>query len=191
MSGFDAPRNEASKVTAGKRATMSIPLLIDREFTAKEVQAILRTLTGGTEKIGLALLNYYARTNLVPCTGKAEHRGRKKYSYPDLVLLCWLFRMKREGLPVNRFRRGIDYLRKKLPKLHKEPQDMVLLTDGRNLYTKHRIQDKGQIAEVLTGKKTGQYVWMYAIGSLIEEVDRIINELSEQAGESSRKREAA
>ena len=37
----------------------------EREFTAKDVQAILRTLTGGTEKIGLALLNYYARTNLV------------------------------------------------------------------------------------------------------------------------------
>lgn len=180
-----------TRVSPGKKASMSAPTMIDREFTAKEVQAILRALTGGTEKIGLALLNYYARTNLVPCTGKLEHRGRKKYSYADMVLLCWLFRMKREGLPVNRFRRGIDYLRKKLPKLHKEPQDMVLLTDGRNLYTKHRIQDKGQIAEVLTGKKTGQYVWMYAIGSLIEEVDRIINELSQQSQDAGRKREAA
>lgn len=85
--------------------------------------------------------------------------------------------MKREGLPVNRFRRGIDYLRKKLPKLYKEPTDMVLLTDGRQLFIKHRIQDKGQIAEVLTGKKAGQYVWAYAIGSLIEEVDKIIAEL--------------
>lgn len=157
---------------------MSSPLL-EREFTAKEVQSILRTLTGGIEKIGLALLNYYARTNLVPTTGKNIHRGRSKYSYPDLVLLCWLFRMKREGLPVNRFRRGIDYLRKRLPKLHKNPQDMVLLTDGRQLFTKHRIQDKGQIAEVLTGRKAGQYVWAYAIGSLIEEVDRIIQELEQ------------
>jgi hypothetical protein len=86
--------------------------------------------------------------------------------------------MKREGLPVNRFRRGIDYLRKKLPKLHKNPSDMVLLTDSKQLFIKHRIQDKGEIAEVLTGKKAGQYVWAYAIGSLIEEVDRIINDLS-------------
>ena len=153
--------------------------VLDREFTAKEVQSILRTLTGGTEKIGLALLNYYARTNLVPTTGKGKNRGRRKYSYPDLILLCWLFRMKREGLPVNRFRRGIDYLRKKLPKLHKSPTDMVLLTDGRQLFIKHRVEDKGQIAEVLTGKKAGQYVWAYAIGSLIEEVDRIINEQGE------------
>ena len=147
-----------------------------REFTAKEVQAILRRLTGGGEKIGLALLNYYARTNLVPCTGKSLNRGRPKYSYSDLLLLCWLFRMKREGLPVNRFRRGIDYLRKKLPKLHKNPTDMVLLTDGKQLFIKHRVEEKSQIAEVLTGKRAGQYVWAYAIGSLIEEVDRIISE---------------
>ena len=148
---------------------------LEREFTAKDVQAILRTLTGGEEKIGLALLNYYARTNLVPPTGSGKHRGRFKYCYADLILLCWLFRMKKEGLPVNRFRRGIDYLRKKLPKLYKNPADMVLLTDGKQLYLKNRIQDKGQIAEVLTGRKAGQYMWAYAIGSLIEEVERIID----------------
>lgn len=156
--------------------------ILDREFTAKQVQLILRTLTGGDEKIGLALLNYYARTNLVPTTGKTKSRGRPKYSYADLVLLCWLFRMKREGLPVNRFRRGIDYLRKRLPKLHKNPTDMVLLTDSKQLFIKHRVQDKGEIAEVLTGKKAGQYVWAYAIGSLIEEIDKIISELSEGDG---------
>ncbi len=154
--------------------------LIEREFTAKEVQAILRQLTGGIEKIGLALLNYYARTNLVPTTGKSENRGRKKYSYSDLILLCWLFRMKKEGLPVNRFRRGIDYLRKRMPKLLKNPSDMVLLTDGRQLFLKHRVQEKGQIAEALTGNKAGQYTWAYAIGSLIEEVDQIIEEHSSE-----------
>jgi DNA-binding transcriptional MerR regulator len=149
--------------------------ILDREFTAKDVQAILRILTGGSEKIGLALLNYYARTDLVPSTGKGKCRGRKKYTYSDLLLLCWLFRMKREGLPVNRFRRGIDYLRKRLPKLHRNPTDMVLLTDGRQLFIKHRIEEKGEIAEVLTGRRAGQYVWMYTIGSLIEELDKIIN----------------
>jgi hypothetical protein len=150
--------------------------LFEHEFTAKEVQSVLRSLTGGVEKIGLALLNYYARTNLVPCTGKIQQRGRTLYSYSDVVLLCWLFRMKREGLPVNRFRRGIDYLRKRIPNINKSPTDIVLLTDGKQLFLKHRIQDKNQIAEVMTGRKAGQYVWAYAIGSLIEEVDRIIDE---------------
>jgi DNA-binding transcriptional MerR regulator len=163
----------AAKPGAPRLATIH---MLDREFTAKDVQVILRALTSGEEKIGLALLNYYSRTNLVPCTGKTKSRGRKKYSYPDLVLLCWLFRMKAEGLPVNRFRRGIDYLRKRLPKLHKQPADMVMLTDGKQLFIKHRVEDKGEIAEVLTGKRAGQYVWAYAIGSLIEEVDRIIDE---------------
>ena len=65
---------------------------IDREFTAKEVQNILRKLTSGEEKIGLALLNYYARTNLVPSTGREISRGRNKYCYADVILLCWLFR---------------------------------------------------------------------------------------------------
>jgi DNA-binding transcriptional MerR regulator len=148
----------------------------DREFTAKDVQLVLRIMTGGTERIGLALLNYYARTNLVPITGKTLSRGRKKYSYADLILLCWLFRMKAEGLTVKRFRRGIDYLRKNLPKLHKNPKDMVMLTDGKQLFLKHRVDDKLQIAEVLTGKKAGQYVWAYAIGTLVEEVDKLIEE---------------
>lgn len=169
--------------------------LLDREFTAKQVQAILRALTQGLEKIGLALLNYYSRTNLVPCTGKTVARGRVKYSYSDLILLCWLFRMKAEGLPVNRFRRGIDYLRSRVPKLHRNPSDMVLVTDGKQLFIKHRIQDKGQIAEVLTGRRAGQYVWAYAIGSLIEEVNRIVSELSERQDFGStkvaEKREAA
>ena len=157
---------------------MSVHLL-NREFTAKQVQAILRAVIGNQEKIGLALLNYYARTNLVPCTGKSISRGRRKYSYPDLLLLCWLFRMKKEGLPVNRFRRGIDYLRKHMPRLHKNPADLILLTDGKQLFLKDRVEDKNQIAEVLTGKKAGQYVWAYAIGSLIEEVDQIINQQSD------------
>jgi len=152
--------------------------LLEREFTAKEVQSVLRSLTGGTEKIGLALLNYYARTDLVPSTGRTTHRGRAKYTYSDVILLCWLFRLKREGLPVNRFRRGVDYVRKRIPNIYKNPRDIVLLTDGRQLFVKHRIQEKSQIAEVLTGKKAGQYVWVYAIGSLMEEVDRIIGEQS-------------
>ena len=147
---------------------------INREFTAKEVQTILRSLTGDSEKIGLALLNYYARTDLVAATGRSMHRGRKKYSYSDVVLLSWLFRMKREGLPVNRFRRGIAYLRKRLPKIHSNPKDTIMLTDGKNLFIKNRISDKDDIAEVLTGPESGQYVWAYSIGSLIEEVDSVI-----------------
>ncbi len=154
---------------------------IEREFSAKEVQSVLRTLTGDTEKIGLALLNYYARTELVPATGRTRHRGRVKYSYADVVLLCWLFRMKREGLPVNRFRRGIAYLRKRLPKLYQHPKDMILITDGKQLFLKHRVDDKEGIAEVMTGPRSGQYVWAYSIGCLIEEVDRVINEQLKKA----------
>ena len=93
--------------------------------------------------------------------------------------------MKREGLPVNRFRRGIDYLRKKLPKLYKSPSDMVMLTDGRQLFIKNRIEDKNQIAEVLTGRKAGQYVWAYAIGSLIEEVEKIVEEHCETSDQKA------
>lgn len=175
----ESTAKKQTRSNSKNKSNKVVHCFINKEFTAKDVQAILRTLTGGTEKIGLALLNYYSRTNLVPASGIEKHRGRNKYTYSDLVLLCWLFRMKREGLPVNRFRKGIEYLRKKLPKLYKNPADMLMLTDGRQLFLKHRVEDKHQIAEVLTGAKTGQYVWMYAIGSLIEEVDRIIDEYVE------------
>jgi hypothetical protein len=147
---------------------------IEREFTAKQVQAILRALIGAEEKIGLALLNYYSRTDLVTASGRNLSRGRQKYSYADVVLLSWLFRMKREGLPVNRFRRGIAYLRKRLPKLYQHPKDMIMLTDGKQLFLKHRVEERDAIAEVLTGTRAGQYVWAYSIGSLIEEVDKAI-----------------
>jgi hypothetical protein len=82
--------------------------------------------------------------------------------------------MKREGLPVNRFRRGIAYLRKRLPKLYQHPKDMIMLTDGKQLFLKHRVEERDAIAEVLTGTRAGQYVWAYSIGSLIEEVDKAI-----------------
>ena len=149
--------------------------VVNREYTAKEVQSILRGVNGQDEKIGLALLNYYARTDLVAATGRTTNRGRNKYSYSDVVLLSWLFRMKKEGLPVNRFRRGISYLRKRLPKLHASPKDMVMLTDGKNLFIKNKVEDKADIAEVLTGSQAGQYVWAYCIGNLIEEVDKVIH----------------
>lgn len=148
--------------------------VIEREFTAKEVQAVLRSVTGDSERIGLALLNYYARTDLVSASGRGKQRGRAKYSYADVILLSWLFRLKKEGLPVNRFRRGISYLRKRLPKLHQNPKDMILLTDGKNLFLKHRVSERNDIAEALTGSRNGQYVWAFSIGSLIEEVDRAI-----------------
>ena len=150
--------------------------LLDREFSAKEVQSILRRVTGGEEKIGLALLNYYSRTNLVPASGKVQQRGRSKYAYADLILLCWLFRMKREGLPVNRFRRGISYLRKRLPQIYQSPKDMVLLTDGKELFIMNRVEEKEGIVEVLSGPRVGQYVWAYSIGTLIEEVEKVIED---------------
>jgi hypothetical protein len=89
--------------------------------------------------------------------------------------------MKKEGLPVNRFRRGIAYLRKRLPKLYSNPKDMIMLTDGKHLFLKHRINDRSDIAEVLTGTKAGQYVWAYSIGSLIEEIDKVIETQYQQA----------
>lgn len=146
----------------------------EREYSAKEVQAILRALTGNGEKIGLALLNYYSRTELVVPMGKTRQRGRAKYAYADVVLLSWLFRLKQQGLAVNRFRRGIAYLRKRLPKLHENPKDMMLITDGEQLFLKHRVDDRDGILEVLTGEWAGQYRWAYPIGMLIEEVDQAI-----------------
>ncbi|MFN8391889.1 MAG: hypothetical protein U0136_16485 [Bdellovibrionota bacterium] len=165
---------EADKTQPSQSADKDNVKPIEREFTAKEVQSILRSLTGNTERIGLALLNYYSRTDLVTASGRSKQRGRPKYSYADVVLLCWLFRMKSEGLPVNRFRRGIAYLRKRLPKLYQHPKDMMLLTDGKQLFLKHRVVDRDDIAEALTGPRAGQYVWAYSIGSLIEEVDKVI-----------------
>lgn len=147
------------------------------EFRAKDVQKILKNLVGEDEKIGLALLNYYARTDLVPTTGTTFERGRRKYSFPDVLLLCWLFRMKREGLPVCKFREGIDYLRKKIPNLLSDPSDMMLITDGKSLFLKNRKDDQDAIVEVLTGSSAGQYVWAFAIGSLVSEVKQIIEEL--------------
>ncbi len=154
---------------------------LDREYSAKQVQAILRALTGNNEKIGLALLNYYSRTDLVCPSGGTRQRGRSKYSYADVVLLTWLFRLKQQGLAVNRFRRGIAYLRKRLPKLHQSPKDMLLITDGEQLFLKHRIEDREGILEVLTGHWAGQYRWAYPIGSLIEEVDLAIETVSKKA----------
>jgi hypothetical protein len=165
----------------GKTASSDKIRHLEREYSAKEVQGVLRTLTGNSEKIGLALLNYYSRTDLVCPSGQTRQRGRAKYSYADIVLLSWLFRLKQQGLAVNRFRRGIAYLRKRLPKLHQNPKDMMLITDGEQLFLKHRVDDREGILEVLTGEWAGQYRWAYPIGTLIEEVDQAIETTMKKA----------
>lgn len=151
----------------------SLKEYVFREFNAVEVCDILRKLNGDRIKIGLPLINYYVKTGIVIPTGKGVYRGKRKFSFTDLVLFYWLFKLKQEGVQVKKFKEAFDILRKKL-KTVKDALDLVLATDGEKIYLRKVSSVGGLVGQVLSGKTKGQYVWIFGFKNLTDEVKAAI-----------------
>lgn len=147
----------------------SLKEYVFREFNAVQVCEILRKLIGERVKIGLPLINYYVKTGIIVPTGKSSYRGKKKFSFIDLVLFYWLFKLKQEGVQVKKFREAFDILRRKLRTV-KDALDLVLATDGEKIYLRKTSSVGGLVGQVLSGKTKGQYVWIFGFKNLTEEL---------------------
>ncbi len=122
-------------------------------FQTGEVIDLIYRLDG--VKIDPVRLHYYEKTGLI----KASIRGaqgcghHKLYSFSDLVLLRWFLQLRKQGLSMQRVRRGIAHLRKHMPKYVERPlehelyfvtdgQDMFLLVNGRDVIS--LVRNPGQ-----------------------------------------------
>jgi len=78
-------------------------------------------------------LDYWARTGLVkPSVRDASGSGTQRlYGFQDLVLLRSIKNLLETGVTLQKIRKAVDYLRLHLGEA---PQEMTLMSDGRNIY---------------------------------------------------------
>lgn len=83
-------------------------------------------------------LHYYEKTGLIkasvrPAQGCGKH---KLYSLADLVMLRWFLQLRKQGLSMQKVRKGISYLRKHMPRYIEKPHEneLYFITDGQEMF---------------------------------------------------------
>ena len=126
-------------------------------------------------KLDFDHLHYYERTGLiVPTIRKGQGRGIPKlYSVGDFIILRWLVSLQRNGISIQRFRDIIEFLKEKIPDAIKRPQNYVLITDGTSIQFFDKVSAKA--LDVL--KDTGQYLFVFPVGKIIEQSEKAIKKI--------------
>ena len=126
-------------------------------------------------KLDFDHLHYYERTGLiVPTIRKGQGRGIPKlYSVEDFIILRWLISLQRNGISIQRFRDIIEFLKEKIPDAIKRPQNYVLITDGTSIQFFDKVSAKA--LDVL--KDTGQYLFVFPVGKIIEQSEKAIKKI--------------
>ena len=126
-------------------------------------------------KLDFDHLHYYERTGLiVPTIRKGQGRGIPKlYSVEDFIILRWLVSLQRNGISIQRFRDIIEFLKEKIPDAIKKPQNYVLITDGTSIQFFDKVSAKA--LDVL--KDTGQYLFVFPVGKIIEQSEKAIKKI--------------
>ena len=129
-------------------------------------------------KLDFDHLHYYERTGLiVPSIRKGQGRGIPKlYSVEDFIILRWLVSLQRNGISIQRFRDIIEFLKEKIPDAIKKPQNYVLITDGTSIQFFDKVSAKA--LDVL--KDTGQYLFVFPVGKIIEQSEKAIKKIDKE-----------
>ncbi|HOL93087.1 MAG TPA: MerR family transcriptional regulator [bacterium] len=109
---------------------------IKSAFQSGEVIALIQRLDG--IKIDPVRLHYYEKTGLIKASVRsAQGCGKHKlYSFADLVMLRWFLQLRKQGLSMQKVRRGISYLRKNMPRFIEKPfeHELFFVTDGQDMF---------------------------------------------------------
>jgi hypothetical protein len=120
-------------------------------------------------KLDFDHLDYYERIR------SGQGRGIPKlYSVEDFIILRWLVSLQRQGISVQRFRNIVEFLKEKLPGVFKKPQNYVLITDGTSIQFFDKVSAKA--LDVL--KDSGQYLFVFPVGKIIEQSERAIKKIN-------------
>jgi DNA-binding transcriptional MerR regulator len=143
---------------------------------SKDVIQLIEALEG--VKLDFDHLYYYEHTGLiVPSLRSAKGRGVPKlYSTEDFIVLRWLVSLQKNGIPVSRFREVLTFLKGKMPEVLKEPQNWVLITDGKSVQFFDRVSSRA--FDVL--KDTGQYLFFFPIGRVADESRKAVKKLGKK-----------
>lgn len=132
---------------------------------SKDVIQLIEALEG--VKLDFDHLYYYEHTGLiVPSLRSSKGRGVPKlYSTEDFIVLRWLVSLQKNGIAVSRFREVLTFLKEKMPEVLKQPQNWVLITDGKSVQFFDKVSSRA--FDVL--KDTGQYLFFFPIGKVADE----------------------
>ena len=119
----------------------------------------------------LRQLQYWDETDVVqPSLSRpASDTGHLRlYGFQDLVELRVLVAMRKDGLSLQRIRRGLIYLRFRMPSVGRPLREMVLQTDGQSMFA---LVGEGDVIDTLSN---GQHVCTVAFGRIIDELQTSI-----------------
>ena len=105
-------------------------------------------------------LQYWAETDLVPPSASTEG-GHHRYAFQDLVALRAAKRLIDAGVSVQRIRRSIQALRRRLPGVRRPLAELVLVATGDVVLVLHR----GSAFEAVSGQE-----WVFEVAQLERDV---------------------
>lgn len=140
---------------------------------SKDVIELIEALEG--VKLDFDRLHYYERSGLIiPSIRRGQGSGFPKiYSIEDFIILRWLVSLQKRGVSIQRFRDVIEFLKEKMPDAIKKPQNCVLITDGTSIQFFDKVSSRA--LDVL--KDTGQYLFVFPVGKVIEQSGEAIKKL--------------
>lgn len=132
--------------------------------------ATVSELTGAS----LRMLDHWARTGLLPPTGRvAKGKGsRRSYTFQDVIAVLTVCKLRERKCPLQQIRSAVRYLRTHYPEAATSSTlaKLTLLTDGKTVYL---LTSERQVMNVVTR----QWVWSVPLGLLIAEASQKIETL--------------
>ena len=127
-------------------------------------------------KIDPVRLHYYEKTGLIkasvrPAQGCGKH---KLYSFSDLVMLRWFLQLRKQGLSMQKVRKGISYLRKNMPRYVERPleHELFFVTDGQDMFA--LVNGEDAISVVRTPGQKFFGVVVYDFKKMIDDTRKAI-----------------
>lgn len=123
--------------------------------------------------ISVRQLNYWDHAGVVrPSSRIGKGRGsRREYSFRDLVSLKVAKKLRDEGISLQRIRKALAYLRKHFPEMEAPLAELRFVTNGVDLFV--LTADSSELLNALSG----QFVFSFALGKMIEELKGELKEL--------------
>ncbi len=142
-------------------------------LTSGDVVKLMKALEGTT--LSFDQLYYYENTGLiVPSIKKAQGKGVPRlYSVEDFILLRWLVQMNKSGVHVSQFREILDMLRTKLPEVVKNPENWLLITDGKSV----KFFDKVSSRTYDIIENAAQCLFVFPVGKVAEQSGKAASDL--------------
>ena len=137
-------------------------------LTSRDVVKLMKALEGIS--LSYDQLYYYEHTGLiVPSIKKSQGKGIPRlYSVEDFIVLRWLVQMNNSGIHVSQFREILDMLRAKLPEVTKNPENWLLITDGKSIKFFDKISSRTY--DIIDN--AAQCLFVFPVGKVAEQSEK-------------------